>query len=101
MSHNLAEYIANNLINDEYEDSCYNLAYSTEPTIVAIINLICGNASKTVVLKKLLNNRELYNKIFNYNECQKFNTYKLFVDLLKYKNVNIQVSNNQMNRYRV
>jgi hypothetical protein len=75
--------ILSNLIDDEYEDLCYNLAYTTEPNIIAIVKLICGNSSKTYILKSLLNNRNLYNKIAQINEIDKYNRYESMIQLVK------------------
>jgi hypothetical protein len=87
--------LLSNLIDDEYEDLCYNLAYTTEANIIAIANAICGTSSKTHILKSLLKNRDLYNKILMLNENNKHTLYATMIELSR--NINIYNSIRQSN----
>jgi hypothetical protein len=58
------------LIDNEYEDACYELSYNLEPIVMSFIKQN-GITSETQIVKVLLNNKELYECLYNYNEQTK------------------------------
>ena len=54
------------LIDNEYEDACYELSYNLEPIVLSFINEN-GIVNETQIVRTLLKNKELYEFIYNYN----------------------------------
>lgn len=77
------------LIDNDYEDDCYELAYNLEPSVWTTIQN-SGIPTKTDVLKILLKNNNIYDALYDHNEEVKrqieFNNMQIIMHIIEYIN---------------
>lgn len=77
------------LIDNAYEDVCYDLVYNLEPCLIASIKQ-GGIPTETDVIKILLRNSELYDALYDYNEGlrkqREFNNMLIMKNIIEYIN---------------
>jgi hypothetical protein len=65
-----ARKMITSLIDDEYEDACYELAYNMLPVTTSIFEIEYGEKSVTEKLKIFLANRSEYDKFNKWNAAE-------------------------------
>ncbi len=77
------------LIDNEYEDACYELAYNLDASLMISLNEN-GIKNCTQIVKSLLKNKKLYEMLHNYNEhikiLREFNRKQIALHLIEYVN---------------
>lgn len=74
------------LIDNEYEDACYELTYNLDPLLIASLKEN-GVTNYTQIVKLLLKNKEVYAIAHNYNEniklLREFNRNQILLHLIE------------------
>jgi hypothetical protein len=77
------------LIDNDYEDECYELAYNLHPKAIEMCNL-CNYINETHLVKIFLKNEEVYNKCKEINDTMyifdKFYNVQILMQIIEYIN---------------
>ena len=66
----LSKEMTHPLIEDEYEDECYELAYNMLPVTRNIFELQYGSCNKTDIVRMFMKNIFIYNTFKTWNESE-------------------------------